>query len=120
MIDLNKSLITFYHELLAVPIKIHNREHNFLFTTNYTSLPPLSETIVLVNTSRPVRINCVALVEPLPYASKTKFWVARHVTTLHTSHTFCRVYNSHNNPIWIRRYRRLATLEYVHNDHIVT
>ena len=119
VIDLNKNLVTFYNELLAVPIKTHNREHNFLVTSNYTVLPPLSETIVLVNTLRPVRTNCVALVEPLPHASKTKFWVARHITILHTSHTFCRVYNPHNNPIWIGRYTRLATLEYVHNDHIV-
>ena len=33
VIDLNKNVVTFYNELLAVPIKTHNGKHNFLVTT---------------------------------------------------------------------------------------
>ena len=82
-------------------LKFKLGKQNFVVTTNYTVLPPLSETIVLVHTLQPVRTNCVALAEPLPHVSKTKFWVARHITSLHAPHTFCRVYNPKNNPIWI-------------------
>ena len=120
VIDLSKNLVTFYDELLAVPIKIQNRAQDFLVTTKYTVLAPLSETIVLVKTPQPIRINCFALIEPLPHRVKAKFWVARHVTLLHTSHTYYRVYNPHNNPVWIRRYTPIATVEYEHGEHILT
>ena len=73
VIDLSKNVVTFYDELLAAPIKIQNRAQNFLVTTKYTVLPPLSETIVLVKTHQPVRINCSALIEPLPHRVKAKF-----------------------------------------------
>ena len=86
VIDLSKNLVTFYDELLTVPIKIQNRAQNFLVTTKYTVLPPHSETIDLVKTHQPIRINCIALIEPLPHRVKAKFWVMRHVTLLRTPH----------------------------------
>ena len=120
VIDLSKHLVTFYNELLAVPIKIQNRAQNFLVTTKYTVLPPLSETIVLAKTHQPIRTDCIALIAPLPHPVKAKFWVARHVTSLRTPHTYCRVYNPHNNPVWIRQHTPLATVEYEPDEHILT
>ena len=46
--------------------------------------------------------------------------VARHVTSLRTTHTYCRVYNPHNNPVWIRRITPIATIEYEPNEHILS
>ena len=120
VIDLNKKLVIFYDELLAVPINSPNRHQNYLRTSNHTVLPPQSETIVLVHTCQPVHIKFVALVAPLSHSSKTKYWVARHVTPLHTSQTYYGVYNTHNTSIWIRKYTSYRHLEHVHNDSVLT
>ena len=97
-----------------------NRAHNFLVTTKYIVLPPPYETIVLVKAHQPIRINCIELIEPLPHRVKAKFWVARHVTLLRTPHTYCRVYNPHNNPVWIRRYTPIATVELLNMNLLST
>ena len=50
---------------------------------------------------------------------RLNFWL--HVMSHHyTSNTFCRVYNPHTHPIWIRWHASIATIEYVHSDHILT
>ena len=73
VIDLSKDLVTFYDELLAVPIKIQNRAQNFLIITKFTVLPPLSETIVLVKTHQPIRTDYIVLIKPLLHPVKAKF-----------------------------------------------
>ena len=119
VIDLSKNLVTLYDELLAVPSKL-KRAQNLLVSTKDTVLPSLSETIVLVKMHQPIRTNCNALIEPLPHPVKAEFWVARRVTSLTTPHAYCRVYNPHNNPVWISRYTPIATVEYEPNEHILT
>ena len=82
-----------------------------VWTINFVTLKPNTETIVRVSWLKTYRSEVSVVLEPMTHANKPKFWTARSVVVPTGRTTICKVCNAMFDTITLKRGTPLATIE---------
>ena len=108
-IDLSSNRISFYDNLVTLPITKSHKSEVMLRSVKAVTLPPCSESLIPVQYQEPFMAD-TALIEPLPTLQKRCVLAARVTVKPHNNRTFCRLLNPNNTPKRIRKNEVIAAM----------
>ena len=117
-IDLKSSLVSFYEDLVILPLQQRTIDSGVLRTTARYVIPARSEALLPTKRSNicPLRTdrhdNCSVIIETHADVDNDKFLVAKSVVLLKPQdrRTMCRVMNPNDTPCVIRKGQIIATI----------